>query len=238
MKTSINNLIETKRTTIMIATCILVLASAAVSMTIVLRGSNQDSSRNERNSEYGEMTVAEYMQMQEAQQMGLTPEQLAMMPAEAQQYYAGAGGGQQQNYGNNRQGYNYQQQQPQNNNYYGNGQQAYGNYGGYYGGTGYSNAGSGYNNGGGADYTSGWYDQQARYDEVFDDYSDNTLGYQDYTDASGNQYELYSGYNSAWVDQTGGTYIQSTDYGYDPNTAYSSSSYSSSSSYEALTPEE
>lgn len=121
--------------------------------------------------------------------------------------------------------------------YYGNAGQT------YYGTTG---NGASYTNTPAADYTSGYYAQQASNDRISENYSDYMRDQANYDDAYGNTYKLNSGYSNTYVNNTTGEYVQSNDANYDPNygstsswsavtpsSSYSSSSYSSSSSTES-----
>ena len=110
-------------------------------------------------------------------------------------------------------------------------------YSNYYGSTGYSaNTNAQY------DYINSSYENQQRaYEAAFEKWDDYVLGYQNYNDADGNSYKLYSGYDNNYYNSTTGEYLQTNDASYDPNqystsswgsltpSDYSSSSYSSSS---------
>ncbi len=118
------------------------------------------------------------------------------------------------------------------------------NYGSYNNGyTGYTNTGSGYNANSGADYTSGWYANQATNDRIHEKFTDYITDQARYTDENGNDYKMSSGYDNNWVNTTTNQSVQTNDYNYDPNVG-SSYSYSnltpsdySSSSYTSTTPE-
>ncbi|HYV93391.1 MAG TPA: hypothetical protein VE978_16585 [Chitinophagales bacterium] len=71
---------------------------------------------------------------------------------------------------------------------------------------------------------SAYENQQRSEDRVFESYSDQMLGYQNYTDPnSGDVSKLPSGYENAWTDNSG-NYVLSNG-GYDPNTSGSTSSW-------------
>ncbi|MFI5135002.1 MAG: hypothetical protein ACHQD9_04025 [Chitinophagales bacterium] len=72
---------------------------------------------------------------------------------------------------------------------------------------------------------SAYENQQRSEDRVFESYSDEMLGYQNYTDPnSGDVYKLPSGYDNAWTDNSG-DYVLSNESGYDPNAGGSGSTY-------------
>jgi len=106
--------------------------------------------------------------------------------------------------------------------------------GNYYSGTtgsGYSAAGTGsasyYNpSANQVDYTSGWYKTQASQDAQHERFTDYIRDETKYNDAEGNTYKLTSGYDNNYVNTTNNTYVQTNDASFDPNT-YSTSTYTS-----------